>query len=282
MQQEHDIIISKHSNERTTLTCLDSNGSAPEAVHSVNSKEPLKPLLSLTNRMIKRIIRSLILIVLAIIAGLYGINAAILFFAQPANLQEGAREEVSSQYGTVSVVLLNDLKAGGLGNLASDTDGYVNVLSSARTVYLNGTTFKTVPAQNSYLYQHEFAHILQKELIAQKVGGYPSISNPFVSFSYYGELLKLNQDFAAIMPKGNQDAQWHSLFSGLEIGADCFAQPNTPDEALTYVGTDFCSPEQHYISRSMLINRWPAPLTDQQKNLFGISTTGTAQMQESR
>lgn len=232
--------------------------------------------------MLKRIARNLILTVLAITAGLYGINAAILFFAQPANLQQGVPEKVASQYGTISVVLLDDLKAGGIGNLASGTTGYVNVLSSSPTVYLNGMEYKEAPNQSSYIYRHELAHILQKELIAEKAGGYPSVSNPWVSFSYYGELLKLNHDFAETMPKGNQDAYRHSLFSGLETGADCFAQADIPDEAMTYVGTEFCSSEQRYISLYMLTERWPSPLTEEEKVRSGISLTGTAQMQESR
>jgi hypothetical protein len=232
--------------------------------------------------MLKRIVRNLLLTLLAVIAGLYGLNAAILFFAQPANLQQGAREEISSQYGTISVVLIDDLKAGGLGNLSSGTTGYVNVLSSSPTVYINGTEYKKAPAQNSYIYRHELAHVLQKELVAQKAGGYPSLSNPFVSFLYYGELLKLNHDFTETMPEGNQDAFRHSLFSGLETGADCFAQSDVPEEPMTYVGTEYCSSEQRYISLYMLTKRWPAPLTEEEKIRSRISLTGTAQMQESR
>lgn len=232
--------------------------------------------------MIKRILRNLSVTILAIIAGSYGLNAAIIFFAQPANLQEGAREEISAKYATVSVVLLKDLKAGGLGSLSSGTTGYVNVLSPEPRIYLDGSEYETPPLQSTYIYQHEYAHILQKRLIAAKAGGYPSVLNPFISFSYYGQLLKLNQDFEELMPDGNQDAHSHSLFSGLEIAADCFAQPNTPDEPLTYVGTNFCSEEQRYISRYMIIDRWPAPLTLEQKITSQINITGTRQMQESR
>ena len=102
------------------------------------------------------------------------------------------------------------------------------------------------------------------------------------SFAYYEQLLKLNNDFTAIMPRGNQDAYRHSLFSGLEAGADCFTQSDNPTEAMTYVGTDYCSPEQRDIALSMLSNRWPAPLSDEEKIASGITLTGTAQMQENR
>jgi hypothetical protein len=132
--------------------------------------------------MIKYIAKKAFLVLLAITAGLYGINGAIIFFAQPANLQQGAREESRSQYGDISVVLLENLKAGGIGNLSSGTTGYVNVLSSSPTIYLDGTKYKEAPAQSTYIYQHEMAHVLQKELIARKAGGYPSVANPFVSY----------------------------------------------------------------------------------------------------
>lgn len=232
--------------------------------------------------MIKNIAKNVIAALLAIVGGLYAVNCAIIFFAQPANLQQGAREEISSQYGNISVVLLEDLKAGGIGNLSSGTTGYVNVLSSSSTIYLNGTKYKNAPEQNTYIYQHEMAHILQKELIAHKAGGYPSVANPLVSFAYYGELLKLNDDLTALMPKGNQDTDRHSPFAGLEAGADCFAQSGHPEEAMTYVGTDFCSPEQRNISLGLLSNRWPTPLSDEEKIAARIPVNGTAQMPESR
>ena len=230
--------------------------------------------------MIKNIAKNVITTLLTIVGVLYVVNCAIIFFAQPANLQQGAREKDISQYGDISVVLLENLKAGGIGNLSSGTTGYVNVLSSSPTIYLDGIKYKKAPEQSSYIYQHELAHVLQKELIARKAGGYPSVANPFVSFAYYGQLLKLNNDFDVLMPKGNQDAYRHSPFSGLESGADCFAQSNHPEEVMTYIGTDFCSPEQRNIALGLLSNRWPAPLSDEEKVEARIPVNGTAQMPE--
>lgn len=199
------------------------------------------------------------------VAALYGINAAILFFAQPVNVQAGEKEVVATQYGSISIVLLEDLKPGGISNLPSGISGYVNILSPEPTIYINGTEFKKPPVQTHYLYKHELAHVLQKELVAKKVGGYPSVSNPFVSFAYYYTFIKLNSDFNAVMPEADEQAMVHSSFSGLELSADCFAQKDGQSEPMAYLGGTECNPEQRYIALSLLSERWPSPLTETEK-----------------
>lgn len=214
--------------------------------------------------MLKRIIRSFLFVVTGIIAGLFALNAAIIFFAQPANIQAGEKVEIATQHGSVSIVLLDELRAGGLGNLASGTTGYVNVLSADKVIYLDGSQFDKAPMQNTYIYRHELAHVLQKELIAEKVGGYPSIGNPIVSFAYYAKLIQMNNDFSSLMPQDAHDAREHPLFSGLETAADCFAQREKEPVPLTYIGSTVCTPEQQKIALALLSARWPAPLDDEE------------------
>lgn len=202
--------------------------------------------------------------------GLFGLNAGIIFLAQPGNIQAGEKEEVVTQYGTISIALIDGLKPGGLGKLSSGTTGYVNVLSPEKTIYLDGSEYTKAPMQSAYIYRHELAHILQKELIAKEAGGYPSMGNPLVSFNYYYKLLQLNHDFAQVTPEADKDAVRDSAFAGLERSADCFAQNTIQEEPLTYLGSSFCDTEQRYIALSLLSERWPAPLTEEEKLESGM------------
>lgn len=205
-------------------------------------------------------------ILFTIIAGFYGLNAAVIFFAQPANLQQGEHIEVAGKYGTVSIVLVDELKAGGLGTLASGAKGYVNVMSPEPTIYLEASMFKGVPTRASYMYKHEMFHVLEKQLVADKVGGYPSYENPLLSFSYYFNMLKLNNDLASFLPSDNEDAEVASPFSGLEIAADCYAQDlEFVGQPMQYLGSVGCNAEQRYIVFGLLSKRWPEPLTVEQK-----------------
>jgi hypothetical protein len=201
------------------------------------------------------------------VAGIYALNAGIIYFAQPANIQQGESNiKVAAEYGNVSIVFLEDLKAGGLGNLATGAKGYVNVMSPDSVIYLNKSTYTKAPTQTTYIYKHEFAHILQKQLVAKTVGGYPSYENPWISFSYYFHLLKLNNDLANLMPQDNHDAVVSSPFSGLEVSADCFAQQREyVGKPMQYLGSVGCNAEQRYIAIGLIVERWPEPLTDEQK-----------------
>jgi hypothetical protein len=226
--------------------------------------------------------RNLTISITTAVALLYGANAAVIFFAQPVNVQNGETVSMDTQYGTISVAIIKGLKSGGVGSLSSGTTGYVNVLAEEPTIYINGDAYDKAPERDSYIYRHELAHVLQKKLIAKRAGGYPSVWNPAVSFAYYKQLLDMNSVFEQSMPKGNSDAYRHSQFAGLETGADCFAQGNLPEGPLTYIGSDYCTPEQREIALSMLEERWPEPMTDEEKMAAKISMTGTAQMSESR
>lgn len=205
-------------------------------------------------------------IIFGLFAGIYGVNAAVIFFTQPSNIQQGQTVHVDAEYGSISIVLVKDLKSGGLGVLSSGAAGYVNVMSPEPNIYLNETQFKTAPSRNSYIYRHEFAHVLQKQLVASKVGGYPSYDNPLISYRYYFELLKLNQDFMNVMPKDNHDAHVSSIFSGLELSADCFSQlAEYVGKPMQYIGSEGCTPEQRYMSIALISGRWPTPLTPEEK-----------------
>lgn len=223
------------------------------------------------NKLITRIASKALLGATLAVSGLFGLNASIIFLAQPGNIQAGEREEIVSQYGTVSIAFIDDLKAGGLGKLSAGTTGYVNVLSPEPVIYLNGTEFEKAPRQSAYIYKHELAHILQKELVAKESGGYPTVSNPIVSFTYYYKLLQLNHDFTQLTPEADHEAIRHSPFAGLERAADCFAQKIDQEDPLTYLGSSFCNPEQRYIALSLLSERWPAKLTEEEKQKASVS-----------
>lgn len=236
---------------------------------------------SIMNRRIRQALTKTLIGTSVATAALFGTNAGIIFLAQPGNIQAGEKQEIVSQYGTISIALIDDLKAGGLGKLSSGTTGYVNVLSPDPVIYINGSEYENAPLRSEYIYKHELAHVLQKELIAKEAGGYPSIANPLVSFTYYYKLLKLNHDFAQVTPEADEDAILHSPFAGLERGADCFAQPVTPEDPLTYLGSSFCDTEQRYIALSLLSERWPAPLNEKEKEKSGLfplphSSTGAS------
>lgn len=198
------------------------------------------------------------------VATLFGINAAILFMVQPATAGSG---EPAAQYGDVSVMLVKELKAGNLGEQSPVVTGYVNVLSPEPVIYLNKDVHPEVPPQTSYIYRHELAHVLQKRLIAEQVGGYPSLTNPAVSFAYYYQLLRLNSHYASLMPKASHDAHSQTHFSGLEISADCFTQRTGQQEPLTYAGSSFCNDEQRHIALALLSERWPTPLSVEEQEL---------------
>lgn len=186
----------------------------------------------------------------------YGVNSAIIFMAQPANIQYGEEIQGASKLNGISVFFLDDLKSGGLGNLSVGALGYVNVLSPETLMYLDREFHVKPAAQKAYVIKHETAHILQKQMIAEEVGGYPSMNNPWRSFAYYQKVVQLDVDYAAIMPGLHSELPpvW---FSGLETSADCYSQVPGAHHPLSYIGREDCSREQWDTAASLDSTQWP-------------------------
>lgn len=196
--------------------------------------------------------------VLTVLVGaLYGVNALILFMVQPVNVQAGDMGEFAERYDGVQLIVLDDLKSGGVGNLAMEAMGYVNVLSSEQVIYVDRTVAEKSSSYVDYFINHEYAHVAQKKLIAQEMGGYPSVDNPWFSMAYYAKVLELNSTLDSLMPvaEGVDD---HSAFDGLEKMADCAAQsPENADRKLEYVGHAQCNYKQKWTALAVEEEIWP-------------------------
>lgn len=209
------------------------------------------------------------LIALVVVA--YGLNAAIIYFTQPVSVQNGAEQEKHSSIGTNQVVSIEGLLSGGVGLWSKASLGYVNVLSEEPIIYVNGDylTGDDPLNANDYLYKHEFAHILQKELLAETSGGYPSYWNPISSGIYYFNLVKLNGDLEELMPAVREDEGWIP-FPGLEAAAECYAQPYSSPEEPAYFQAPYlypghCTAEQKKIAMRLFGGHWPAPLSEAER-----------------
>lgn len=215
-----------------------------------------------------KLLRKIIGSFVALVIVAYGLNAAIIYFTQPVSVQTGAEQQEHSSIGTNKVVSIEGLLSGGVGLWSKASLGYVNVLSEEPIIYVNGDYLKgeDVLNANDYLYKHEFAHILQKELLAERSGGYPSYWNPISSGIYYFNLLKLNSDLEALMPAVREDEGWIP-FPGLEAAAECYAQPYSDPEKQVYFQApylypDHCTAEQQKIAMRLFGGHWPEPLSE--------------------
>lgn len=209
--------------------------------------------------------------IVGLIVTAYALNAAVIFFTQPVSVQNGAETHEHSKIGFNEVISIEGLRSGGIGLWSKASLGYVNVLSEEQIIYVNGdyADDENPLGQTEYLYRHEYAHILQKRLIAERSGGYPSYLNPIASSVYYFNLLQLNGELAALMPPVREDEGWIP-FPGLEAAADCYAQPYSSPEEQAYFQAPYlypghCDAEQEKIARGLLSGRWPQPLTEEER-----------------
>lgn len=183
-------------------------------------------------------LRRVVLGVLFVVGGVYGVNAAFIYFMAPANVQRGgAGVEVASIGGT-RVVSFDDLHSGGVGFLGWDrfASGYVNFASPDSVIYIDKLWASNF-SQKSSLYQHELTHVLQKQMIAERVGGYPSYGDPVRTFRYVFALKELNDSLRDSMPAVKDNGEVNFMTSGLEASAECFAQPysSVTSEPVYYV-----------------------------------------------
>lgn len=153
----------------------------------------------------------------------------------------------------VNIDSLDKLNSGGIGGLSTETRGYVNFFDSKNTIYVS---LKDEPSPAiDYVIAHESAHVLQKKVIAKESGGYPVWWNPFQSFVYYINLLRLNNDLSHYAPDSAVDK---SMVPYIETNADCLAQTaNTYPQRRSYIGYNYCSSSQYAAAYAIKNGEWP-------------------------
>lgn len=217
-------------------------------------------------------VEKLLLVLILCIVSLYGLNAAIIFFGNPMNVQKGHASVEEKDIGDLRLVSFDSLDSGGtpLPGFYREASGYVNMFSDEKTIYMDSRLFDESSNQGSTLYKHEYAHVLQKQMVAHAAGGYPSVSNLFTSLKYYVYLLKLDTELGEVMP-GVVEEYHLPVGAGLEAAADCFAQPfsEVGADPVLYVGPyleeKFCNAEQVRLAVSLIsVESWFAPLSTEQ------------------
>lgn len=216
-------------------------------------------------------LRKILVTLGAVVGGFYLLNALVIFFFQPVSVQTGAELEPIAQFGKTEIFRVDELRSGGIAGLSIEAGGYVNMMSPERIIYTNSNLVPGNIIQNDYLYKHEFAHILQKQLVSEVSGGYPSYSNPIQSSIYYYNLIRLNNDLVELMPALNDESAGSLLAHGLESAAECYAQPHSSIDQdpvffkAPYLTPGHCTAEQKNIAIRMFTGHWPAPLSEAQK-----------------
>ena len=187
----------------------------------------------------------------------FGLNASVIYMGQPVNVQHQEVMDHIDSYDGVSIDMVDNLQSGGFGTLSLGISGYVNVFSPEMVMYVDSGVEDMTLDQRSYLADHEYAHVLEKKMIAAQVGGYPSVSNPWRSFAYYSKLLELNSFYSSIMPSAQDNGSSFTVVGGLESAADCFAQDPGGHSPMLYIGSDVCSAEQRAVALALRNGSWP-------------------------
>lgn len=188
------------------------------------------------------------LVVALLLVLVYVINAVLILFFQP----RGDNGVTKTDEHGITYTLSDGLQPSIF--FSHDISGYVNVVSPKNVVNLDKRAFdERSPIDRVFLIAHESLHIKQKELVAERSGGYPSYLNPIVTARYAHNLLELNSKLREIMPDG--DAEWFR--EGLESSADCYAQTRFSGTLPSmYVGGT-CSDYQKKVAVDVYNGVWP-------------------------
>lgn len=150
--------------------------------------------------------------------------------------------------------------SGGILGVGSAVEGYVDMASPDPTLIL------TVDSYNmTSLAYHEAGHVIQKRLIADEVGGYPSTMDVGLSASYYSALAKLETDLVSLTPKLAYDEKGEgkaTMFPGIEASADCIGQllgwKTSPTNILPgQYAERQCNVRELATANAMLNGEWP-------------------------
>lgn len=194
-------------------------------------------------------IKKIALILTVFISFVFIFNIILIKCFNPGDLQLGAEKYVNQKFGTVTIYTTENLRSGGIGTaFSAETPGYVNLFEPDKNIYLRKSTVEDYYGgklqRKSFLYKHEKAHIEQKEMVANKAGGYPELYNPITTVKYTYYLFKLDSYYKNIMPEFQDNKT--ALFRGLESAADCRAIPKDQTDAYTgrYIKPEQCTEKQ--------------------------------------
>lgn len=193
---------------------------------------------------------------------LYGVNALIIFATTSSSVQAGEPSVTLREENNLKILGYDNLQSGGIGLIGWSVDaaGYVNMVEEDNVIYVSNEKWNT-ESTNDYLYRHEYTHILQKKMIAEESGGYPSLWDPIQSAKYYYNFIRLNNELAEVMPEVDYTSGILPITNGLEAAAECYAQPySSMDEDPTYYKAHYlvdgyCNAEQKTASCLTFYNR---------------------------
>lgn len=132
--------------------------------------------------------------------------------------------------------------------------GYVNMLSSEEIIYIQDFGDE-LPEYYSAAVLHEYAHIIQKNLVASYSSN---------SYESYVKLIELNALLSENTPALNpihDDLETPTVFIGLETNADCIAAL-LPSQLYIFSYVDNitgCSPHDLATAKSIMEGEWPTP-----------------------
>lgn len=203
-------------------------------------------------------IRRLSIALILFVALSFVVNALIIFGFTPSSVDR----ETTTHQGISVTRTEENLQASGM--LRIPAYGYVNVTSPESKIFLTESPEKSSAFYDMIL-SHEAFHLVQKEYIAEKSGGYPTLTNPVRTVKFLYNAWKLNNQLEKAMPPVKEGKR-NPFTSGLEASADCAAQDYAfadiyrRDRLLKerksrgwYIKQE-CSPEQKKIVRDMMTN----------------------------
>lgn len=209
----------------------------------------------------------------AIVSAVYAVNAIVMLaFGVSGNvisrevLEDGVAEGTEVAMFEDAPVLFGYMP----------TEGYVDMTDPSMTINLAERTQELYkPDDFALLMKHEQFHLVQKALVADAAGGFPSFENPYRTFRYLTELWHLESDLRGLMPDLFPMAKERVFAHGIETSADCYAQPS--DLPVQYSGfymehDTVCSPEQVYIVQQMERGVWPTAFDGDAEDLPEVLT----------
>lgn len=219
-----------------------------------------------------KILRNSLIAAGALVGAVYGINAGVIAVTASSSVQAGEEAVVLREDSNLKIVGYDNLQSGGVGFIgwSIEASGYVNMLEEENTIYVD-TDKWNANGSNDYLYRHEYTHILQKKMIAEEAGGFPSIWDPIQSAKYYYNFIRLNNELAEVMPEVDYSEGILPITNGLEAAAECYAQPysSVNEEPVyynaPYLVDGYCDAEQKRLAVSLFTtDEWFGELTDEE------------------
>lgn len=202
-------------------------------------------------------------VILVVVMVVYLVNGVVIMaFTAAGDAGDGVRGIGGDDYG-VEFRVTDGLQPSRV--LHSDVSGYVNVADPEPVAYLDRDRYARFSGeQRKELRDHESFHVVQKRLVADRSGGYPSVWNPVLTARYYRNFRELDRRLVSVMPEPGKDLP---LRAGLETSADCWVQLRAVMEHVgdgpvtvskpSYISGRSCSTEQLTVVMRMRQGVWP-------------------------